>query len=356
MQIQNKKQRTTRINIHKEQFKLNMLEIKENGVLIKNQNKINDLKQSYYGKQTQNGLLLNHIEAAYLLEMQKLNLDREKLFETANKQNPGFELKFIVYRDLRERGLFMKQGGQSADLFLYDRGKKPDKHQFKYLVHIYSEKDTIKIKNLHKKTQKAQNIRKTPLIALVDGEGDITYYQTNIYNPKGNAEQIKNTQATGTLLNERTLIWKNGEKLHKKWFYGKQFSGNTYQLSLTETQYLQNKGNLKLKNNHKKIKEKTNNPQRFQQKQKVYTDLRERGLIPKTGFKFGTDFRLYTEYTDPQNLKHAKFLVHTTNPETELQPPELSRTVRLTQNVRKRILLAITNREINYLEIERIKL
>ncbi|WGI18045.1 tRNA-intron lyase [Methanonatronarchaeum sp. AMET-Sl] len=333
-----------------------MPEIKENGVQIKNQNKIKDLQESYYGTKTQNGLLLNHIEAAYLTEMNKLKLNKEKLIETASQNTERFELKFIVYRDLRERGLFMKQGGESADLFLYNRGKKPDKHQFKYLVHIYSEKDKININWIHKRTKKAENLRKTPLIALVDGEGDITYYQTKKHKPKGTADKINQTKARGTLLEERTLIWENGEKLYKNWFYGKPFSGNIYQLSLPETQYLKDKGHLQLKTNNKQIKTKTDDPQRFTKKYKIYRDLRERGLIPKTGFKFGTDYRLYTEYNGPQNLTHAKYLVHTTTPNTELHPPELSRTVRLTQNVRKRILFAIIDRKINYIEIERIKL
>ncbi|OUJ18379.1 tRNA splicing endonuclease SEN2 [Methanonatronarchaeum thermophilum] len=333
-----------------------MPEINENGVQIQNQNKIKDLQESYYGKITNNTLLLNHIEAAYLTEKNKLKLNKEKLIETASKHTPRFELKFIVYRDLRERGLFMKQGGESADLFLYDRGKKPDKHQFKYLVHIYSEKDKININWILKRTKKSENLRKKTLLALVDGEGDITYYQTKKTNPKGTAKQIKNTQARGTLLEERTLLWKNGEKLYNKYFYGKPFSGNIYQLSLTETQYLKDKKHLKLKTNNKKIKQKTADPKRFTKKYQVYKDLRERGLIPKTGFKFGTDYRVYKKYKNPNNLSHAEYLVHTTDKKTELHPPELSGTVRLTQNVRKKILFAVVDRKINYIEIERIKL
>ena len=70
---------------------------------------------------------------------------------------------------------------------------------------------------------------------------------------------------------------------------------------------------------------------------KIYRDLRERGLIVRSGLKFGADFAVYR--LGP-GLEHAPFIVHVYHYNHTLDPVELVRAGRLSHSVRKRFVLA----------------
>ena len=87
----------------------------------------------------------------------------------------------------------------------------------------------------------------------------------------------------------------------------------------------------------------------------VYADLRDRGFVVKTGFKFGFDFRVY-----PRGKKmgeaHTKWVVHVSTQDERIARHELSRMVRLAGNIRATLLQAVVDSEddINYYETSRI--
>jgi tRNA-intron endonuclease len=125
---------------------------------------------------------------------------------------------------------------------------------------------------------------------------------------------------------------KTASKLQQKSFGKKVGNGGRLELSLVEGLYLVDRGS----------------------KCKVYADLRERGHIVKTGFKFGAHFRVYGR--GESITKHSKYLVHVV-PETEVYPfHEVSRIVRLAHGVKKDIIFAVVDDEgdITYYKIERI--
>ncbi|MEE9595115.1 MAG: tRNA-intron lyase [Candidatus Hydrothermarchaeales archaeon] len=146
------------------------------------------------------------------------------------------------------------------------------------------------------------------------------------------------------------------DRLQQKGFGSK--SGDTLELSLLEALYLLEKGSLKLELNGRdakaeditsKITEKD-----FHLRYRVYTDLRERGYIVKTGFKFGAHFRVYDRGEYPK--EHSKFLVHCVAETSTLTFPELSRVVRLTEGVKKTLVFAVLDEEgaITYYTVNRI--
>jgi tRNA-intron endonuclease len=82
--------------------------------------------------------------------------------------------------------------------------------------------------------------------------------------------------------------------------------------------------------------------------------LRDRGLIVKTGFKYGAHFRAYVR--DPEN-SHARYLLQAV-PDGQLSTwPVAAGQVRLAQGVRKQFLLAGVrpDGEVRCLELERIR-
>jgi len=328
--------------------------------VITEKSKIEDLRSSYFGEFEDGKLVLDPVEVAYLNEKEKISLeDTRRFFLDACDRIHNFELKFGVYRDIRDRGLHLKKGGKAADFLLYKRGNKPDQDPFNCMVDVYSERNSVDINHVLKRASKSENLRKKYLIALVDGEGDITYYLLREVNPSGTCEEPEDMEANGFILEERVLVEENGRELYEDFFYGKPFSHELYQVTPIEAHHLTIKEILSIDGDLGDLTSILDSPSTFHTKYKVYKDLRERGLIPKTGFKFGTHFRAYTEFEGIDNLSHAKFLVHALDTGKSVSSQQLSRTVRLTQNVRKRILFAIVpddTGKIRYLEFKRVKL
>ena len=93
----------------------------------------------------------------------------------------------------------------------------------------------------------------------------------------------------------------------------------------------------------------------------VYSDLRERGFIVRTGLKFGCDFRVYDRGVKIKKGRkaaheHTKWIVHAIPEEFTCSFPELSRAVRLAQNIRAEMIWAIVDCEndVTYFSIKRI--
>ncbi len=64
--------------------------------------------------------------------------------------------------------------------------------------------------------------------------------------------------------------------------------------------------------------------------------MKGKGLLVKTGFKYGSHFRAYEG--DPSK-QHARYLVHAVPEDYTAMWPEVSRAVRLAHGVKKEILL-----------------
>lgn len=77
----------------------------------------------------------------------------------------------------------------------------------------------------------------------------------------------------------------------------------------------------------------------------VYEDWRLHGFVVKTGFKFGTHFRIYFPGARPKATgeawTHSKHVVHVFPKEQQLLVSEWARAVRVAHGVRKTFLLAI---------------
>ncbi len=141
--------------------------------------------------------------------------------------------------------------------------------------------------------------------------------------------------------------------------FGKQGGvGGRLELSLIEGLYLIDRGSIKVMKGKRNVAPddiiKAATEEDFQLKYKVYADLRERGHIVKTGFKFGAHFRVYGRGESLSG--HSKYLVHAV-PESDVYSfHEVSRIVRLAHGVKKQILFAVVDDDgdITYYKIERV--
>ncbi|MDY6930331.1 MAG: tRNA-intron lyase, partial [Halobacteriota archaeon] len=323
-----------------------------------------------YGRKRNDLIELSLEEAAYLLErakisvlLEKKELDFESFVKKASKIAPNFELKYLVYKDLRERGYFVHPG--TTDFRVYPRGGSPGTTPAEYFVQVISEREPLGLETLIKELVVVENVRKRLILAIVDEESDITFYEVTS-TLFGEAKESKDpgsvNPVAATLLQDRVVLWdqKISNDLFNLYFFGKLLDEKRLQLSLVESLYLLQIGLINLVGlDDQKIKIEdffkyaTSIEPDFAAKYKVYEDLRKRGLSVKTGFKFGTHFRVYDGMKDT----HSRFLVHAIPAEHVFSLQEMSRAIRLSHSVRKKMVFAYDlNHNIGYIGIGRVKL
>src|SRR5512136_1906932 len=137
-------------------------------------------EQSGYGRPDSNGLRLSPQEALYLLHRQKIEVP-DYTFDTLFTEfceQPNFLRTFLVYRDLRERGYVVQTGPH--DFRVFRRGERPGKGESLYLVRVLSERDPIRFGKLIEEVVASKNMRKQYVLAVVDDEDELTYYEIKL--------------------------------------------------------------------------------------------------------------------------------------------------------------------------------
>jgi len=98
------------------------------------------------------------------------------------KTNSEILTKFLIYRDLRNRGYVVKDGfGFGSDFRVYERGDFGEKGA-KFLIFGLNEGQQEKMGNLQKKIEEITQMGKEPIIAVIERRGEIIYYKINRMN------------------------------------------------------------------------------------------------------------------------------------------------------------------------------
>ncbi len=155
---------------------------------------------------------------------------------------------------------------------------------------------------------------------------------------------------------------KGANQIHEHGAIGKPLSGGRLQLAPAEALYLLERDKVKVVDGKTKeeldfdglsSKLSEEDPE-LMLKYRTYDDLRSRGLVVKTGLKYGAHYRVY-ERGEVPGSDHSPYLVHAIPENTELTPPELARAVRLASSVRKKMMFAVMDDEgdITYYSLKR---
>lgn len=75
----------------------------------------------------------------------------------------------------------------------------------------------------------------------------------------------------------------------------------------------------------------------------VYEELKNKGYRIKSGFKFGTDFRIYEK--NKKKNKHSRWLCNCVNEREKYSWIDFSSKVRVSHSTRKKLLVAIIDQE-----------
>jgi tRNA-intron endonuclease, archaea type len=149
--------------------------------------------QSRYGEQQQDGKIhLSLIEACYLLEKEKIelvdgrnhSLSFEEYLKKATKQDPNFFIRYAVFKDLRNRGYIVKTALKfGADFRVYDRGVKPGEDHAKWVVYPVHEDSSLTWYEFAAKNRVAHSTKKRLLLAVVDDESDVSFWECRWVRP-----------------------------------------------------------------------------------------------------------------------------------------------------------------------------
>lgn len=302
------------------------------------------------------GLELSLVEAAYLVECGRLHVRGERgplALEALLSRGAGgddrFEIRYLVYRDFRERGFVVREEPASAriDFSVRPRGTTAKSPSSLWVLAV-SERGEFRASEMASFAQRASALGKEAHVAVVDEEGDITYYAFEPGLEGGKGPRHADTKAHGTLSGNHVLVAGEAAALlhSEEEMLGKPLK-HLLRLSLLEAVYLAQGGRLAVTSGHEnpravtgaELLEHASKVQRdFPLRLSAYRALRHAGLVPKTGFKYGAHFRVYDREGEST---HARYLVHAVPEDFACPWPELSRAVRLSHGVRKRLVYAL---------------
>ncbi len=161
-------------------------------VLVREPEQMDELEKRGYGERDGSHVLLSPEEALYLTEKGELKVEGEKrkaldydeLMKYFSKLDKDFARKYLVFRDLKNRGFCVKTGFKFGSHYrVYARGEKPGSGHAVWLVHCIPEEFVCDFSDVSRAVRLAQNVRKKMIYAVLDKEGDITYYKIERMTP-----------------------------------------------------------------------------------------------------------------------------------------------------------------------------
>ena len=213
---------------------------------------------------------------------------------------PNFIRRYLVYRDIRERGYVIQPGPH--DFRVFRRGHKPGTGKSRYLIRVLSERDLIDFDHLSRDVLTAINMRKQYLLAVVDDEDELTYYEVRVQDLTPIGEPATCSEPVqATLFGTYALAHlPPGTPLEEGW-YGKRLDPERLLLRPVESIYLARRQCLTITRDGEPMTTEefldmaAEKDIEIREKEQVFSDLRDKGYIPRTGYKFGHHYRVYSE-------------------------------------------------------------
>ncbi|MBU0586439.1 tRNA-intron lyase, partial [Candidatus Micrarchaeota archaeon] len=285
---------------------------KKNEISVKEPQDVSSLTNGFYGEMQKGIIFLQPEEALYLMDIRNAKCVDDSLNQYSFNDIASLFLKkkkllarYLTLKDWRDRGLMLRPSEEAAKLDFQPNTKKYKGGSFKMdpysLQAVFFPDD---------------------LITVIDDE------------------------ASGKELYEKYWIGQFGT-------YKAAHRGKIAKLDVYETIFLLKYANLSLKNSNldEVMKEADDRIKYFDDMYAVYEDWRNRGYVVKTGFKFGTHFRIYFPGASPirenDEWIHSRHVIHVFPRRSKLIISEWSRAIRVAHSVKKTFILAIPGKKLN---------
>ncbi len=259
------------------------------------------------GKVRNSTLVLDPYECVFLMSLGKIAPETKRSVEEIIRhfdESGNFSGIFTAYFAIKKAGFYARVEGTQ----IYIRKRPSDSP---VTVSVYTDSNRSSVPLLSGTEEK--------LSAVVDMDGDITIFATSSAELKGNSIEQEERSVSGL---------------------GEEGRWPGY-----------SRGSLKLFSdieNRKTGQESSSKPDCT--RYLVYSDLTDKGLILKSGFKYGADFRAYVG----RESEHAEYLINIIVP--DIPWSDISRIVRVSTAVRKKAIMAFEEADgLHYVLARRLK-
>lgn len=148
-------------------------------------------EKSSFGERSGQLIEYSLVETLFLVIDRKMQvvtgakpLTHDALLKKLKRLDKKVETKLAVFTDLRKRGYVLKTALKyGADFRVYDKGVKPGSDHARWILFCTREHDTLNWHEFAAKNRIAHSTKKHLLIAVVDEEGDVSYYEANWIRP-----------------------------------------------------------------------------------------------------------------------------------------------------------------------------
>lgn len=283
---------------------------KKDQILVKEPSHVSSLQNGFYGIMEKGIISLSPEEALYIMDIRN-----GKCYDEPGNQysfndvaalflkNKKLLARYLTFKDWRDKGLMLRNAAEAKGSYGRTILKKYTSSKFKIDAYSF---DGLFFPN--------------DLITLVDDAH------------------------TGKDLYEKYWLGQFGT-------YKASHRGNISKFDIFETIFLLKHAGLHLRTVNLKdvLSIARKRIKFFDDLYAVYEDWRAQGYVMKTGFKFGTHFRLYFPGASPVKANsewmHSKHVIHVFPRKHKLLISEWSRAIRVAHSVKKTFILAIPGKK-----------
>lgn len=148
-------------------------------------------KKSAFGEPVGEKIQYSFSETLFLVEKGKMDvlvnnkkITKKELLKKLQSRDKKIQIKYPVFKDLRQRGYVVKTALKfGAEFRVYEKGARPGKKHAKWIAFTDHESGKLTWHEFSAKNRVAHSTKKKLLLAIVDEEGDITYYEVNWIRP-----------------------------------------------------------------------------------------------------------------------------------------------------------------------------
>lgn len=147
-------------------------------------------QKSQFGEKLGEKILYSLPEAFLLLEEEKMQItdfqekkiSKETALKKFTRTDKNFSTRYPTFKDLRKKGYVVKTALKfGADFRIYEKGKTSS--HSKWLCFTTPENQKISWQDFAAKTRVAHSSKKNLLIAIVDEENSVSYYEIKWTKP-----------------------------------------------------------------------------------------------------------------------------------------------------------------------------
>jgi tRNA-intron endonuclease len=143
-----------------------------------------------FGEKTGEKIFYSLSETLFLVQKKKMEvfsskekkLEEPELLKKFERLDKKFKIKFLVFKDLRKKGYLVKTALKfGAEFRVYKKGE--NLNHSKWILFPVSENQQLTWQDFSAKNRVAHSTKKNLLIAIVDDENSISYYEVNWIKP-----------------------------------------------------------------------------------------------------------------------------------------------------------------------------